>query len=1059
MIDTAGIDTAGTPDRPRYRVLGLITAHGSDGEPQPLAPKSRAVLAALLLRANLVVADEQLLDSVWGAKQGDGAKHRLYNYVSELRSRLGAGVITRAGAGYLITVAPGELDLQVFTDAVTEARTELRDGKHPDAAGRLRSALALWTGPALSGATKPMIAHERPALEERRLTAFEELFEAELAAGRHGQIVDELGKIASEHPLRERLAAALMLALDRCERRIEALTVYTETRRRLVGELGMEPGPQLREMQRRILDADEPPIAQDRAQHVQRVRPTELPRDVRGFAGRTGALTMLDERLTTADGGVCVVSGIGGVGKTALALHWAHAARGHFPDGQLYLNLRGHELDQEPLSPLAALSSLLQSLGVSPRRVPATVADCESLYRCLLSDRTMLLVLDNARDEAQVLPLLPPTGSLVVTSRNRLAGLVAHAGAHLVPLGALTEGESQDLLSGMLGPDRIAAEHVSAARLVELCAGLPLALRIAGANIAVNTAADPDTAISTVAAELAGEDRLAALTVEGAEDSPVVTAFCVSHRALGPEQQRLFQLLGLIPGADFTEGVAAALGDLPGTEATRLLKGLASACIVEKHTDGRYRFHDLIRLFAASRVREDPDGPAAWNRLVDYHLCAATVATRGYGQSTVQLRRPDHPLPEAWRTELEERGGADAELANMTAVALRAVEQGPYPAAWLLVAHLRTYHHRTGRRAEWLRIAQDFLDAARKHGEVDVQALLHLSIGTSIFQNGWPEAGLVHMRDAIRLSRECGWPECEAAALADLGVALSWTSRAEEALEPARRAVTLFAELCSPAGENRAWKNLNELLHFLGRLEEAEECCRAAMALSEKHGLRAALAGDLMLLGSLRISGNRLAEAEELFGRARQMFTELRSASGLAFINARLSQLYWQRGDFERSRVEAEAALAYSLKSDAPLFEATGRTVLANAQIGLGEYARAEENLDTVMRIVEGQANDLGWHRAKALAAKASLAVRRGDPSSGVEVAQRARRAARDGGYLLVEATALVVLVEAHLGAGDLTSATTVSRDALDMADRSGLAILEHDLRHVHERYGAHLAR
>lgn len=1029
-------DGAVAAGRPRYRVLGLVTAFGQNGELPKLAPKPLSVLATLLLRANQVVSDEQLLTLVWGEEPPPGAKHRLYNYVSELRALLGPEVIARAGAGYMVNIAPGELDLRVFDDAMAEAHAEIRAGRAADAAQRLRPALALWTGPALSGVTEPLRAREAPALEERRLTALEELFDAELAAGRHAQIVDELRRVASDNPLRERLAAQRMLALHLGDRRGEALAVYTETRRRLVDELGIEPGERLRETQARILresEVDEPPIAQDRtgcraeprADGPRSIRPFELPRDVAGFAGRDAELATLDTRLT--EGGVCVVSGIGGVGKTALAVRWAHTARGHFPDGQLYLNLHGFEPDREPVTPLAALGNLLQSLGVPPRRVPPTVADCQSLYRCLLSDRKMLLLLDNARDAAQVLPLLPPSGSLVITSRNRLAELVAHAGAHLVPLGALTGEESRGLLDEMLGPDRLVAEEAPAARLVELCAGLPLALRIAGANIEVNAAADPDTAVSSVVADLEGEDRLAALTLDGARDSPLVTAFRISHRALDDGQRRLFGLLGLVPGPDFTAPVAAALAGIPRDEATRRLKALAATCIVERHTGNRYRFHDLIRLFAAERMREDTDAPHAWDRLIDHYLRTAAAATHGYGRSTVRLRRPEPPLPESWRAGEAGPGRApsfapdgntgpslDDELANVTSAGLLAAERGPYPAAWLLVGELRTYHHRTGRRAEWLRIAPAFLDAARAHGEPDVQALLHLSIGTSMFQNGWPESGLRHMEDAIRLSRECGWPECEASALADLGVALSWTSRPTEALEPTRRAVTLFAELGSVAGQNRALNNLSGHYHFLGRIREAEECCRAALALSEREGMRFAEAGDLMHLGSLRISEDRLDEAEELLERSRRVFTELRSAGGLAYINARLSQLYRQRGDHRRSLEEARAALEYSLKAGAQLFEATGRTLVANAEISLGEYASAEENLHAVMRIVDAQPNDLGWHRAKALAAFASLETGRGRPSRGVELARQARAAARHGGYLLVEATALAVLKEAR---------------------------------------------
>ncbi|NBH10864.1 BTAD domain-containing putative transcriptional regulator, partial [Amycolatopsis sp. SID8362] len=337
-------------------------------------------------------------------------------------------------------------------------------------------------GPPLGGVTDVLVRRSGQLLAEQRMTALEVLFDAELATGRHTHVVRELRHFVDEYPFGERLQEQLMLALQRSGRTPEALEVYTATRERLDAELGVEPGERLRAMHLQVLkgEADEPV-----GEVVVPARPAELPRDVRGFAGRTEQLAQLDRQLAARAGAyasdVWIVHGIPGVGKTALALHWAHRVRERFPDGQLYVNLRGFDADREPMEPAVALAQLLRALGADPRRIPEEVDAQAGLYRSLLADRQVLLVLDNARDAEQVLPLLPPTGTVLITSRHRLGRLVAEFGAFSLGLGALTESDSRALLGGVLGEGRVAAEPAAAGELAELCGHLPLALRIAAA--------------------------------------------------------------------------------------------------------------------------------------------------------------------------------------------------------------------------------------------------------------------------------------------------------------------------------------------------------------------------------------------------------------------------------------------------------------------------------------------------------------------------------------------------------------------------------------------------
>ncbi|NUT53143.1 MAG: AfsR/SARP family transcriptional regulator, partial [Saccharothrix sp.] len=414
----------------RYRLLGPVAAH-LDGEPVRLGgPKQRAVLAALLLDANRVVPEDRLFGSVWDGEPPTSARGQLQVRIWELRKLLGRSAIVRRSPGYLIEVAPGQLDVQVFGDEVAAARVDLAEGRVDAGVARLRDALALWEGPVLGGVTEALQDRESRLLDERRLAAVEDLFDAELRAGRHAEVIDELRRAAGEHPFRERLQAAVMLALHRSGRTSEALVAYARTRRRFADELGIEPGRELQELHVQVLRGEEPP-------EPAVVRPAQLPHDVRGFTGRRAELARLD------DGGLWVVTGAAGVGKTALAVRWARRARDRFPDGQLYVDLRGFDADHEPVPPAAALAQLLRALG--QRRLPSGVDELAALYRTVLADRDVLVLLDNARDADQVAPMLPPSGTVLVTSRHRLGDLVARTGARSLPLAVLPAADSRAL--------------------------------------------------------------------------------------------------------------------------------------------------------------------------------------------------------------------------------------------------------------------------------------------------------------------------------------------------------------------------------------------------------------------------------------------------------------------------------------------------------------------------------------------------------------------------------------------------------------------------------------
>ncbi|MEV6449295.1 BTAD domain-containing putative transcriptional regulator [Amycolatopsis sp. NPDC051716] len=995
----------------RYRLLGPVTVLGDTGPLRPGGQKQTSVLAALLLNPNRVVTEDRLIDLTWGENAPPSVRGRLQVHISELRKLLGRDVIVRRAPGYLIEVAPGDRDLDVFDEEVAKARAT----SGADAVTHLRAALALWEGTPLGGVSEALAGYEGPALAERRLVVLEELYEQELAAGRHGEVVGELRRLVDEHPFRERLRAALMLALHRCGRTPEALETYARAHELLVDELGIEPGQALQDLRMRILRGEgepAPPAAPVAP------RPAELPLDVRGFAGRAAELAALDE-----PGEVWVITGTAGVGKTALAVHWAHTARTRYPDGQLYVNLRGFDADDEPLTPAAALAQLLRTLGVDLRDVPPGVDDQSKLYRSLLADRQALVVLDNARDTAQVLPLLPSSGRVLVTSRHRLDELVARVGARSLGLAQLREADSRALLTAVLG-ERTAAEPEAAAELARLCGHHPLALRIAAANTGV-------ASIGELVDELRG-DPLAHLGFDG--ESAVAKAFSVSYQALPPALRQAFRLLALVPGTDFTAIAAAALLEVPVEEATRRLRGLSAANLVEAHAPRRYRFHDLARRYAEQCVRAEEDEPArdrAWERLFTGYCAAADAAVALLGARIVALPRedaPSAPSPVVFAGAAEAVAWLDVEVPNLAAALRQAATRGPYPGAWYLADALRRFFHDHGRRAEWLELAPIVLRAAQDHGAQPAEALVQLSIGGAYFREGQHEAGIRHSEKAVLASRACGWRQCEATAVANLGAMLEWTGRLSEAVEHSRRAIQLFRELANRSGEALALNSLSCHYRQLGRLEQAEDCLVEAIALARKEDLAFWEAANLADLGWVLMATGRLASAGETLDQALQAFRDLGSSFGEATALNVLSALQMARGDHAAAAATAEAALACVRRDGDRQVEAAALIALGRAEESRGDLTAAERVLREARSLTAE--SGLRGQLAEAAATLARVLAADGRAGEAGEHARTALDAARAGGFRVVEAEALLGLAAVQAAAGRSTLAAGTARES-----------------------------
>lgn len=591
-------------------VLGPVEVKAGDQILDAGHARRRAVLAVLLLELGRVVPTDVLIDRVWGEGPPASALNTLYGYVARLKAVLAQAsdpqvALDRRPGGYMLRARAEQLDLYRFRHLTAEAATTL-DDQH--GAGLLHKALGLWRGPALAGVRSPWLNAMRDTLEADRVVALADLVDIRLRQGEHGVLVSELTGQAAVRPADERLIAQLMLALYRAGQQADALRWFEQTRQHLAGEVGVDPGPVLRTLHQQILHADPALAAPVRGNRGPARAPRHLPPATFAFTGRPAELAALDRVLLAVSGAgpdaapapVVAVSGTAGVGKTALAVHWARRVADRFGDGQLYADLRGFGPSGTPAPAAETIGALLGALGVPPGRVPAGLEAQAALYRSLLADRRMLLILDNARDEQQVRPLLPGDAHTVVlvTSRLQLTGLSATDGAWLLSLDVLPQREAAQLLTARLG-GQLAAEPAVIGEVADLCARLPFALGVAAAR----AAAQPDFPLTALAAEL--RDTAGRLDALDSGDPAVSlrTLFSWSYRQLGAEAARVFRLLSLHPGPDITTHAAASLAGLDESAARRALRELSRAHVLAECMPGRYTCHDLLRGYAADQAR------------------------------------------------------------------------------------------------------------------------------------------------------------------------------------------------------------------------------------------------------------------------------------------------------------------------------------------------------------------------------------------------------------------------------------------------------------------------
>jgi DNA-binding SARP family transcriptional activator len=990
------------------RLLGEIEARVG-GRVVDLGPRQqRLVLAALALDANRLVSLETLIDLLWPVSPTRTAAHAVQVCVSKLRSVLtgsGAELVTK-GSAYLLRVEPTHVDAHRFQALVAQARAATDDEQ---LVALLDQALALWRGPALADVTD---ADSRDrlcgGLAEMRLVAVEDRLEALLRLGRHQDVVGELTEWVATHPARERFVGQLTLALYRGGQASEALRVTRRHRDYLAGHLGLDPGDDLRRLELAILRNDpalNAPIARARPVLTAAV-PAQLPLNVTGFTGRAATIAQLDA-LRARPGNAIVltaIAGTAGVGKTALAVHWAHRVRDAFPSGQLYINLCGYA-PNPPLRPEQVLSEFLRALGVPGENIPAELTEAAALYRSLLADKHMLVVLDNANCAEQVRPLLPagPDCLVLVTSRNRLDGLVAMDGATRITLDVLPLAEAVALVDAVLGGGRVGAEPDAAAELARICACLPLALRIAAARLS----GFPRQRIADYVADLHAADPLISLQIDEDPQGAVRVAFGLSYDALEPRTRRLFRLWGLVPGPDISTAAVAALADEPVDAAARMLAQLTATHLLEHDVPGRYTGHDLLRRYATDRSHDEdgePDRAAAIERLLNHYLQGTTAAADKLYPQVIRL--PTDPSTTVFTDHTDALAWLDREHLNLVAAVQFAHHDGQPRIACQLADALRGYFILRRHAADWFTVAGIALTAAGHDPMATAAAEMNLGAAHDCFGQ-YPQA-IEHFTAAVELSRQTGWQRAEAAMLMNLGLIDENLGDWQRATERYTTALDLSRQHSEPVVESTGLLNLATVNLFRGDFASAVDQSQQALNVCVELGLRNHEGFALDRLGLAAHLQGRCDDAIDYFARALPIMREVGARSDEALAHAHLADVLRDVGQHSRARMNADAAVELAIAIGDPSVEAHARNAAAAVDNARGAHHESVEQHEHALRL----ARTAGVRQAEcqALTGLADSHFATGHREQATAYAEHALALARDIGHQPLTARASTVL-------------------------------------------------
>ncbi|MEV4319488.1 BTAD domain-containing putative transcriptional regulator [Actinocrispum sp. NPDC049592] len=878
-----------------FRLLGPVEAWRAGRLVDVGHARQKCVLAVLLVEANKVVSADQLMDRVWGERPPQRGRDTLYSYLSRLRRVLPANISRRSG-GYVLAVEQDEVDLHVYRDLVARARAA---GDPEQARVLFAAALDLWRGEALATLDTPWLVDVRRELQDDRWAVQLDHIDAVLDCGGHTGLLPALAGFVEQHPHDERLAGQYMLALYRCGRQADALDHYQRTRTGLVEELGTEPSPPLQRLYQEIV-ANDPRLSGRVAAHSV---PRQLPAAPRSFIGRADELKALSAAMDAgATVAISAIGGAGGIGKTWLALHWAHQHLDRFPDGQLFVNLRGFDPSNEPMSPAVALRGFVEALGADS--VPMDLDALAALYRSLINDRKVLVVLDNARDSNQVTPLLPgsPSCGVLITSRRRLAGLVTTHGAQSVSLDTLDLDSSKQLLGARLGSERISAEPAEVADILRHCAGLPLAVGMVAARATLS----PDLPLALLAHEL--QDHAARLDALNPGESDLRAVFSTSCQALSSAAMTTFGLLGLAPGPDCgLAGISALIGRPAGL----IMRELEDAHLVTQAVPGRYRMHDLVRLYAS-----ELGDPLAVDRLVDFYLRTAYAGDRLLAPQRDVMDIPFATQP--FVDEAEVLAWFDVEHPCVMAAQQFAFGRGNYAVVPQLAWAMDNYLWRRGRWLDQLTTWQLGLAAAEQLGDTQMCAKAHRILGATFTRAEQFADAVSHLTQALTLVTE----PLEQAGVQNY-LAETWERQGElgRALEHAENALRLYETLDKPLRQADALNSVGFLEARLGRYEQARLHCEAALSLYGNGSRYPGAPGALDSLGYIARHAGNPTQALDYYKQAQTLFHDIGNTYEEANTLANLGDTYTTLGDHVAARQARREAIA--------LYQAQGRTMEA----------------------------------------------------------------------------------------------------------------------------------
>jgi DNA-binding SARP family transcriptional activator len=1011
----------------RYRILGPVEVH-FDGRPVAIdRPRRRAVLSFLLLNADRTISPDRLVEAIWAGAAPGSARAQVQADISAIRRAFreaGAPepVATRPG-GYLIETAPGELDYAEFTQLIAQAR---HDDDLEQRARALRAALRLYRGPALTGLTAAFVDSARARLDEQRLTAYERLADVDLALGRHVDLAEELAEVVEAAPLREQLHGQLMLALHRGGRTADALAVTRNLRRRLADEHGLDLGRAVVELEQQILRADP---ALDLAAVPERLEPapedspakawsvpSQLPPDIVDFTGREPEVESLCALLAgdSAEGAgdpswparstalvVAAIAGMGGIGKTALALHVAHQVAGAYPDGQLYVNLRGAEA--VPLDCADVLGRFLRALGVDSRAVPDELEERGELYRSRLAGRKVLVVLDNAASEEQIRLLLPGTAgcAVLITSRLRLTGVES---ARWVDLDVFTPSHAIQLLARIADPERVAAQQADAGEIARLCGCLPLAVRIAGARLT----ARPNWSLANLARMLSDErQRLDGLT---AGDLEVRASLALSFQGLDEESQRLYRLLGLFDTPDFPSWLAAAVLDSSLKDAVTQLEALVDAQLLSiTGTDPagqtRYRFHDLVRIYARERagLDEDADAQAAAvaRGLGAWLAIAEKMADLVPGPCYASIHGT---APRAWVDGVEEIFGEplvwfDAERAALISAVRQACALGLDELAFDLAGCLEKYFDIRGMYVDWGETNEHVMAACRSAGNMRGEAVM--------------------LRGLIEVVT---WSKAQS------GDAMARFQAAAE------RLLSMFTQLADDRGMADATVMCSWAFTAKGAYPEAIQAGTRALLLAETSdhlgGRARAHVALAIAYAETRQIGTTIAQLDDALAVTRALGNPRYEATVLQF----LGMAHCETGDFDTSQRMLDASLSISRRYRDNYTEVLTMLALARLQLRLGDpLARAAAETSLAL----GRHYNMGHHVADSLGVLGEIELAEGHHAEAVGYLRESVDMWRTRGWLSFLAAALSSLGDA-CATVDPPAARAAWTEARDLFTRLG---------------------